>query len=331
MLLQQLLLLLLGPGAAVAVTPIVAPTNDDGLAILLLFIDRTNINSSDPRLHLRLQQPARGPWVITPTKPWEAWSISGFNSVVAGNGTRPHRMYYSCYEALRSPPRVCLAESRDGLTWVKPPLGLFEQDGSRQNNILLGAEGCSVFIDTHPAEPAAARWKMVCSNGENRNIYSYVSADGLRWRGIPSKPLTFSDDTQPTAVYDNILGKYVIYVRRNIGAHDAGHRRHIGRCITANLSDWQSDASRQTCNGDGPSPCGCEVVFGPDELDPPNLDVYTSAHMSYPAASARPVHLFFPSMFSHFAGTDKHTGPPNARSNDGMVDTRLLVAHDLGE
>ena len=73
-----------------------------------------------------------------------------------------------------------------------------------------------------------------------------------------------------------------------------------------------------------------QVVFGPDEKDPPNIDVYTSAHISYPAGSSRPAaHLFFPSMFSHFAGTDKHVGPPNHRSNDGLVDTRLLVAHDL--
>ena len=189
---------------------------------LLLFIDRTNINSSDSRITLRIQQPTRGPWVVTPSKPWEAWSIAGFSSVVAGNGSRPHRLYYSCYEALRSPPRVCLAESHDGITWVKPPLGLFERNGSRMNNILLGAEGCSVFIDSRPDESQDARWKMVCSNGENKNIYNYASADGLRWRGLSAKPLTFSDDTEPTALFDNVLGQVRVQIIRHARTKSVG-------------------------------------------------------------------------------------------------------------
>ena len=66
----------------------------------LLFLDRHYLESADPRLALRLQQPTHGPWVLTPTKPWEAWAISAYTSVVAGNGTRPHRMYYGA-SALR--------------------------------------------------------------------------------------------------------------------------------------------------------------------------------------------------------------------------------------
>ena len=42
------------------------------------------------------------------------------------------------------------------------------------------------------------------------------------------------------------------------------------------------------------------------------------------------MHLFFPTMFSHFHGTDTKGGPPDGRSNDGLLDTRMLVAHDLG-
>ena len=68
---------------------------------LLLFLDRHHLESADPRLQLRLQQPVHGPWVLTPTKPWEAWAISAYNSVVAGNGTRPHRMYYGESQLLR--------------------------------------------------------------------------------------------------------------------------------------------------------------------------------------------------------------------------------------
>ena len=49
-------------------------------------------------------------------------------------------------------------------------------------------------------------------------------------------------ESDPTNFWGQVsLQKYVIFVRRNIGAHDAGHRRYIGRCVTANLSDWEAE------------------------------------------------------------------------------------------
>ena len=325
-----LLLLLLLPAAATAAPPSRRPRPQ-----VLLFVDRHHINASDSRLALHMQQPTKGPWVLVQDKPWEAWSIGGYNTVIAGDGTRPHRLYYACNA--RGPPerpwgapqRVCLAESHDGEKWVKPLLGLYTFNGSKQNNILVGAEGCTPFIEppSH-AVPASERWKMVCSNGEGTPGQAWSGPDGLRWRPLPdSKDLTFSDDTQPTVQWDAALEKYVIFVRRDVGPHDAGNRRRLGRCITANLSDWQQDSTRQTCDGTGPKPCGCEIVFGPDAKDPPNLDIYTNAHLPYPSVEDPAVHLFFPSFFSHFTGNDKHSGPPNNRSNDGLLDTRLLVAH----
>ena len=56
--------------------------------------------------------------------------------------------------------------------------------------------------------------------------------------------------------------------------------------------------------------------------------MYTSAHTPYPSADEPAVHLFFPSFFHHFAGNDTRGGPPDGRSNDGLLDTRLLVSHD---
>ena len=289
----------------------------------LLFVDRTHIKSSDARLQLRLQQPTKGPWVLTPTEPWEAWSIGAYNSVVAGDGSRPHRLYYDCVSAPREPQHVCLAESHDGISWHKPSLGLYAFQNSTDNNIVLGAVGCTPFIDTKPGVAAVEAWKMVCSDAEGARGTVFTSPDGLGWRPLPDiKPLSCTghpvgpcDDTQPTASWDPALKRYVIYIRVNIGAHDAGNRRHVGRCITPNISDWESERP-------------CEVVFGADSQDPPRLDVYTNAHISYPSAEHTAAHLFFPSFFRHFAGTDAHGGPPNGLSNDGLLDTRLVVARD---
>lgn len=289
----------------------------------LLFVDREHISQADPRMTLRVQQPVKGPRVVTPTEPWEAWDIAAYNTVVAGTpGIRPHRLYYSCVEAPHGLPRLCLAESNDGVEWVKPSLGIYDFNNSTANNILLDAVGCTPFIEPHShVVPDSERWKMVCSDATNKAVFVYASGDGVHWNPVLGKPLSNGDDTQPTGQWDASIGKYVIFMRRNIGAHDSGHRRHIGRCVTSNLSDWEQGVEA----GAG----GCPVVFGPDGKDPPNLDVYTSAHVAYPSAEHPSVHLFFPSMFSHFLGNDTHGGPPNGLSNDGLLDTKLLVAHDL--
>ncbi len=306
-------------------TPPTAATTTAATAALphpyLLFVDRRHMNesSTDARLTLRMQQPVEGPWVLVPDRPWEAWAISAYNSILAGNATRPHRLYYDCVEDKSAPRRVCVAESQDGIAWSKPALGLYNWSGSIENNIVVAAEGCSVFVDPPrpgtPVVPESERFKMVCSNAAHP---LFASADGLEWRALPCKALSSSDDTQPTAQWDSALGKYVIYVRRNIGAHDSGSRRHVGRCITANLSDWESEVV--------PAGSGCPVVFGADKRDPPNLDIYTSAHLPYPSADQPAAHLFFPSVYHHFPGNDTHVGPPNGRSNDGLLDTRMLVA-----
>ena len=53
---------------------------------------------------------------------------------------------------LRTGPEVyCYAESRDGVTFAKPDLQLFEHNGSKQNNIIwtgVGTHNFAPFLDT---------------------------------------------------------------------------------------------------------------------------------------------------------------------------------------
>ena len=52
-----------------------------------------------------------------------------------------YRMWYECYDVEGWPTAddtsFCYAESRDGIHWTKPELGLFEYQGSKKNNILF--------------------------------------------------------------------------------------------------------------------------------------------------------------------------------------------------
>ena len=40
---------------------------------------------------------------------------------------------------------TCYAESKDGIHWTKPDLGLFEFDGSKKNNIVWDGPGAHNF------------------------------------------------------------------------------------------------------------------------------------------------------------------------------------------
>jgi hypothetical protein len=162
-----------------------------------LFFDKSVFTKFDSRLELAVNKPAKGPRVISPTKPWESWAVFAYNHVMQVAG-EDHRMYYDCIEGTGVPPgsntiksavpnytlqtgsstlshrRVCLATSKDGITWVKPELGIFNYNGSTANNILIEDSGVSVFVDTTDGVPASQKWKMVCSTN------AYASPDGLR-------------------------------------------------------------------------------------------------------------------------------------------------------
>jgi len=313
----------------------------------VLFVDHTQLASIDASLELRMQPPVKGPRVLWPTEPWESWAVFAYNSVVAGDKSatppRPHRMYYDCIEGTGQPPggrqlagqrpdaiskrRICLAVSDDGLTWTKPKLGIFSVNISgvlsTANNILLEDSGNGVFHDPSDSE---FPWKMVCSAA------AYKSKDGLRWLKLPFHLPVEEDDTKPTAYYDPRLKKYVVSVRRDCTWDSktfpckwiAGHTpsglvrplatRYVGRCVTSNLSNWQQD---------DPDGGGCAVVFGPDEKDPTEVDIYTNAWTPYPSIENPSLHLYFPSMYHHFSSK-----VPFGFGNDGLLDLRLVVSRD---
>ena len=57
---------------------------------------------------------------------------------------------------------TCYAESKDGITWTKPELGLFEFDGSKANNIVWDggrtSHNFTPFRDTNPKCPPGRFW-----------------------------------------------------------------------------------------------------------------------------------------------------------------------------
>ncbi len=186
-----------------------------------LFVDRYLIDKVDG-VRLMLQRPRReGPALQFVDRPWEG-RLCGYCTVIRdGNDWR---LYY------RGRPDhgkdgdaievTCVAQSKDGISWVKPKLGLFEVQGTRENNVILAgmspySHNFSPWIDKKPGVPDEERYKSLCGI-HSGGLALFVSGDGLRWnlkqKGV-LKSKEFAFDSQACAFWSESESKYVCYFR----------------------------------------------------------------------------------------------------------------------
>jgi len=205
-----------------------------------LFVDRALVATLTGDARQVLHHPTPRETALTLDAPWEG-SGCGYISVFRdGDGGR-YRMYYKAYHLATYADKVgprpdsytCYAESRDGITWTKPSLGLVDYKGSKENNIVLAhgpvpgaARGVridaahpAVFRDANPDAPADARYKALYLAGSPKGygLMALKSADGFHWRALhPFPVITKSDhgfDSQNLAFWDPTAGLYRAYWR----------------------------------------------------------------------------------------------------------------------
>lgn len=226
-----------------------------------LFVDDHLIASMEGVV-LKMHQPKAQDVALVCDAPWEG-NTSGYFTLFQDGDL--YRVYYrgSHYdEAAKKGGHeltVCYAESRDGITWTKPKLGLVEFNGSKENNILLMGEGCSNFSpfkDTNPACPPEARYKALASTGDERSrkkkpsLQAYQSADGVRWKRMREEPVISagSFDSQNTAFYDPTIGAYRAYWRYFTGGYtdERGWKpkgvRAIRTATSGDFFTWENQA-----------------------------------------------------------------------------------------
>jgi sucrose-6-phosphate hydrolase SacC (GH32 family) len=304
------------------------PDPDTRRYLPLLFIDDTLFERTHGGMSLRVQSPTVGPVVIAADKGWESLGISGYNHAMKF-GSADYRIYYDCMEydnrsipgkAIRQ-ERLCLARSDDGVNWTKPPCdgplagcGVVGGAHMTGSNVMAWCSMVSVFEDLNPTTQPMGRYKMLCSKR------AYASPDGLLWTRISNDTMptiTHADDTQDSGWFDPAIGKYVIYVRRDLDivGRNCSNKfmsgpnscRLIGRCTTTDLNDWEQG-----------NPAGCPPVFGPDAQDPQGIDLYTSGFAPYEG-----VQLFFPATMYTFGASF-----PWGYGNDGILDIRFAASRD---
>ncbi len=199
-----------------------------------LFVDRALIEEFTGAAEQRLHHPIPREVALEHYEPWEGTGC-GYHSVFRDGDL--YRMYYKAWHievsggkvaTNRHPLFCCYAESKDGIHWVKPNLGLHEFQGSTKNNIVMtsGVQGAlkvdaghpAVFKDENPEAPADARYKAILRSEGLAGLLPFKSPDGIHWSPMAAeaKPLFHglgAFDSQNLAFWDPTIKKYRAYWR----------------------------------------------------------------------------------------------------------------------
>ena len=246
-----------------------------------LFLDDRLVEHSEG-VRKTVHRPRRdGEILIAPDQRWEQGAVIGSYASVIKDGGRFRVWYYLASDHLRS---VCYAESDDGLTFRKPRLGFHEAGGSRDNNVVIPGPdgGACVWVD--PNAPTAERYRSQAKSypgwpqaPQPTCFRRYASPDGLQWRQLPVS-LAGSCDTQSICLWDDRLGRYVLYTRKWFRFEDKHHNyRAVRRLESDDLEHW--DGERIVMAADETDLGGHRTATGQ-----PPVDYYGAAVYKYPQA-----------------------------------------------
>ncbi|QDV84183.1 hypothetical protein [Stieleria magnilauensis] len=212
-----------------------------------LFVDEALIETRDD-VDLVMHRPRDEGQVLAFDKPWEG-GFSAYATVIR-DGDRLRLYYRGLGVAGQDGNRAettCYAESTDGIEWTKPNLGLFEVQGTRENNVVL-ADAAPVthnfcpMLDTREGVPAEERFKALGGTVKS-GLIAWVSADGTRWRKLREQPVIPSDqvayphffDSQNLAFWSQAEQQYVCYFRVF-----QDKIRRIARAVSDDFVQWSA-------------------------------------------------------------------------------------------
>jgi hypothetical protein len=221
-----------------------------------LFVDQSLVERLDGGAEFRLHHPTPREVAIAFDRPWEG-NASGYPTVFQDGDI--YRMYYRGHRYIIDPPPlrqaqsevVCYAESRDGIQWEKPDLGLFDwpptmnNTGDKRNNIIWrgGAEthNFAPFKDANPACKPDERYKAIGGTTASNGLLTFKSADGIHWSPLSDGPVVTQGafDSHNTAFWDADRQRYSMYVRYFSEAEFKG-LRSIGMSHSTDFATWSA-------------------------------------------------------------------------------------------
>ncbi|MFM9136023.1 MAG: hypothetical protein ACKOT0_11455 [bacterium] len=229
---------------------------------LELFVDEHLVDSLTGAV-LRLHAPVRQPPARSPLP-------HGPYGTVIKDGDR-YRAYYRAdipgydvpSERREGDPNeiTAYAESRDGVEWTFPELGITDVRSGQGGNVVLARQphfshNFSPFLDTRPGVEPDQRYKAL-AGGPTSGLHAFTSADGLRWTRIQDAPVLvtppfsaanfgpYAFDSQNPAFWSEAENCYVCFVRTwSTGPGPQGVRR-ISRATSPDFVTWSPPVDTQ--------------------------------------------------------------------------------------
>ena len=210
---------------------------------LELFVDDWLIDRMSG-VRLKLHAPIPREIALAFDQPWEG--TYSYDPVVIKE-EECYRLWYRGCGLEWEDQCTAYAESADGIHWHRPNLGLFEFEGSRENNIVLQkglAKALCVFRDRNPAAPPAEQYKAIGVGfpvDGRATLRAFTSPDGLHWSLLDQDPILIAPDdpwpmfdTHNIAFWDPNQDCYAIYAR---GWLPPGVRT-IRRSVSTDFRHW---------------------------------------------------------------------------------------------
>lgn len=180
-------------------------------------------------------------------KPWEG-KFSGYVTIIKTDNQ--FRAYYrGVPESGRDGNEnevTCYAVSPDGIHWEKPNLGLFEVNGTFNNNVVLAnaapvTHNFSPFIDLNPSISPQSKYKAIGGTKES-GLITYESQDGIHWQKMKENAV-FKEgffDSQNVAFWSESEKQYVCYFRilSRGGTMGSEEYRSVGRTTSKDFLHW---------------------------------------------------------------------------------------------
>ena len=153
----------------------------------------THIVDTMENARVQMHKPTRKNVVMECNEKWEELR-AGYLSVLKLGDT--YRMYYRTSGGRnRKKECFCVAESKDGKTFTRMPLTMYDYDGAKKNNIMFMDEdrfvdNFSIHLDTNPDCPPDERFKGLSLYYRKENgvrlldLLYYKSADGIHFEKV---------------------------------------------------------------------------------------------------------------------------------------------------
>ena len=226
-----------------------------------LFVDQALIESTE-NAQLVMHRPHDEGVAVPFDKPWEG-AFCGYATVIKDGDL--FRLYYrGLPEAGKDgadAETTSYAESKDGINWTKPNVGLFEVRGTKDNNVVMAnrapvTHNFSPFLDAKPGVPDDQRFKALGGTMKS-GLVAWVSADGKDWKKLQDAPVIPSEmvkfkyffDSQNLAFWSQAEGKYLSFFRVFVD----GIRR-IARTTSDDFVNWSEPVLMEYQHRGGESP-----------------------------------------------------------------------------